>query len=79
MADETIQTFTLLAEVQACHPKLAIQTLYGRTSNGLKGLHHVSAGEPGLRSCASAIDTRTLCEDDLARAQDACRRLTERR
>jgi hypothetical protein len=74
VTDQTSQAIKLLAEVQA-----AIR------AGDLNGLHHASEALKGSITsllanqafeAASTLE-RTLDEGDLARAQDACRRLRE--
>ena len=74
MADETSQAFKLLAEVQAAIEAGDLNALR-RTSNALKGSITSLLANRAFEA-ASTLE-RTLGEDDLSRAQDACRRLRE--
>jgi Hpt domain-containing protein len=74
MADRTSEAFTLLAEIQAAIKVGDLNTLR-RTSEALKGAVTSLLANQAFEA-ASTLE-RTLCKDDLARAQDACRRLRE--
>jgi len=69
MADKTSEAFTLLAEIQAAIKAGDLNTLR-RTSVALKGAVTSLLANQAFEA-ASTLE-RTLCEDDLARAQDAC-------
>jgi hypothetical protein len=74
MADQTTQAFQLLADVQAAIEAGDLDALH-RASNALKG----SITSLLANRAFEAVSTleRTQGDDDLARAQDACRRLRE--
>jgi hypothetical protein len=74
MPDQTSQAFKLLAEVQAAIEAGDLKALR-RTSDALKGSITSLLVNQAFEA-ASTLE-RTLSEDDLARAQDACRRLRE--
>jgi HPt (histidine-containing phosphotransfer) domain-containing protein len=74
MADQTSEAFKLLAEVQAALKAGDLNTLR-RSAEALKGSITSLLANRAFEA-ASTLE-RTLCEDDLARAQDACRRLRE--
>src|SRR5579863_2444203 len=74
MADQTSQAFKLLAQVQAAIEAGDLKSLR-QTSDALKGSITSLLVNQAFEA-ASTLE-KTVSEDDLARAQDACRRLRE--
>lgn len=74
MGDQASQALKLLAEVQAAIEAGDLDALR-HTSDALKGLITSLLANRAFET--ASILEKTLSEDDLARAQDACRRLRE--
>jgi Hpt domain len=74
VANETSQAFKLLAAVQAAIEAGDLNALR-RSSDALKG--SITSLLANRAFDAASTLEKTLCEDDLSRAQDACRRLQD--